>query len=357
MSIVGLLVLSGCSAPPPESAPSPRAVEVVEVTSSIYQSSHVYSGTLRAKQRSNLSFLRTGQIIELTKDLGQTFKRGDILARLNDIELSLALDQLSASLLEIRAELNDAQIGYDRLIALDGTGAVSRADIDTAIARLDAAKARVSANEASIGQARKRLSEMVLKAPYDGQIVERLLEPSQTASAGQTVYRIIGNDGGYEAIVNLPVSSLDLFVEGYETNINVRPSGTVKAATVIEVGNAAGLSGLYPISLKIEDPTGLRPGLRVEVPGLDQRSNGQSISIPLTAYRPNLGSKGTVFIVDLETGSLSQRNVELGAISDTGIEIRSGLQIGDVIVARGLPSLRETETVAPIGIGLKRFNE
>lgn len=317
----------------------------------------VYAGTLRAKQRSDLSFLRPGQVIEVTRELGEPFLRGDTLARLDSTELSLAVDDLAATLVGAQADLSEAQRNHDRLMAMAGTGAVSQSDIDGAVARLATADARVASLEALIGQAQQRLSETILTAPYDGQIVERLIEPSQTAAAGQPVYRVIGDDGGLEAVVSLPVGALDLFVQGHQTELVVRPSGEARRATVSEVGNAAGLSGLYPVTLALADSRGLRPGLRVEVPGQIDIGVGSAPSIPLTAYLASSGDRGIVFGVDPATGQVSMRPVQLGAITDDGIQVLSGIEMGDLIIARGLPSLRDGEIVAPLGVGVRRFNE
>ncbi len=352
-----ILSVAACTESETDLELSPRAVVVFEVEASTQLSAPVYSGTLRAKQRSDLSFLQSGQIVELTKELGEQFEKGEILARLDNTELNLAAAERKANLIDAQAELADAELSHERLTSLEGSGAVSKSAIDSAIARLDSAEARVSGIEAALGQASQRLSEAVLIAPYDGQVVERLLEPSQTAAAGQAVYRIIGNQGGLEAIINIPVSALELFVTGYQTELIVRPYGTPKTARVVEIGNAAGRSGLYPLVLAILNPEGLRPGLRVEVPGrlTDVGENKQVI--PLTAYLAKSRAMGLVFVIDLDTGLVSEREVELGAITDEGIEVISGLSIGDTIVARGLSSLRNGDVVVPLGVGTERFNE
>ncbi len=352
-----LLALAGCSAPPDAAEPVPRSVEVFQVNAAAPSSEPVYAGTLRAKQRSDLSFLQTGQIREMTKDLGERFKRGEVLARLDSTELGLAVEERLANLADAQAELADAKLDRDRLIALEGSGAVSRSAVDSAIARFDSAAARTSAIEASLGQARKRLAESVLIAPFDGQVVERLMQPAQAVAAGQTVYRVIGQDGGLEAVVNLPVMALDQFAIGSQTQLLVRPTDVVRRATVIEVGNAAGRSGLYPITLSLQDPSGLRPGLRVEVPGRGGRARGEHPIIPLTAYRPASGTSALVFVVEPDTGRIATRDVELGTVTDEGVEVVAGLARGDLIVARGLSTLRSGETVMPLGIGVRRFNE
>ncbi|HIG23798.1 MAG TPA: efflux RND transporter periplasmic adaptor subunit [Henriciella marina] len=352
-----LALLPGCSEPAPPTELPPRPVETVEVQSSANRSRPVYSGTLRAKQRSDLSFLRTGQVVEMTKQLGESFTADEKLARIDNTELSFFVEELSANLLGAEAELADAQRNHDRLLAMKGTGAVSQSDIDAAGARLESAEARVTSIEASVGQARRRLTETVLVAPYNGQVVERLVEPSQTAAAGQPVYRVIGDEGGLEAVVNLPVAALELFAEGQETDLIVRPSGRVRRATVTEVGNAAGLSGLYPVTLALADASGLRPGLRVEVPGRSDEAAGNVFAIPSTAYIAVPGGRTQVYIVDPTTGRISTRYVDLGAITDEGIEVFSGLEVGERIVARGLPSLRDGEIVVPLGVGVQQFND
>jgi RND family efflux transporter MFP subunit len=351
------LAIAGCPAPPEVTEPAPRSVEVFQVDAAAPASEPVYAGTLRAKQRSDLSFLQTGQIREMSKDLGERFQRGEVLARLDSTELALAVEERMANLVAARAELADARLGRDRLVALEGSGATSRSALDSAVARFDSAKARTTAIEASLGQARKRLAESELIAPFDGQVVERLMQPSQAAAAGQTVYRVIGEEGGLEAVVNLPVMALDQFAIGSETQLLVRPTDVVRRATVIEVGNAAGRSGLYPISLALEDTSGLRSGLRVEVPGRGGRAQGEHPTIPLTAYRPASGTNALVFLVDPDTGRITTRDVELGTVTDEGVEVVAGLARGDLIVARGLTTLRSGETVVPLGIGVQRFNE
>jgi multidrug efflux pump subunit AcrA (membrane-fusion protein) len=175
--------------------------------------------------------------------------------------------------------------------------------------------------------------------------------------AGQTVYRVIGDTGGLEAVVNLPVSALDLFVLGHQAELVVRPSGVARSAVVTEVGNAAGLSGLYPVTLALDDASDLRPGLRVEVAACSDAESNAPLSIPLTAYLSAPGTVGRVFVLDPSTGRIAAREVEIGAITDAGIEVQSGLEVGDLIVARGLPWLRDGQVVAPLGVGPRRFNE
>jgi len=111
------------------------------------------------------------------------------------------------------------------------------------------------------------------------------------------------------------------------------------------------------VVLNIDDSSGLRPGLRVEVQGRTDNFAKQTVVIPLSAYRVVNTSQGAVFVVDINSGIVSQQQVELGNITDAGIEVIKGLNIGDLIVAKGQATLRDGDRVIPIGVGVSRFNE
>lgn len=357
--LLGAVVVcaSACTDATPPADLAARTVEVIEVAGAGDGSIPVYPGTLRAGQRSDLSFLHSGEVVAVTRELGERFAAGDVLARLDDIAFRLAVDELTANLAEAEANLNDAVRTHRRIQSLGQTGAVSASDVDAAEDRRDAADARVRAIGASLRRALQRLSETELKAPFDGEIAERLVEPAQTVAAGQTVVRITGGDGEMEAVVDLPASALGTFVEGDEASILVLSTGAVRTATVIEVGNSARRSGLYPVTLAVADGTGLRPGLRIEAQGVARARNDASLTIPLTAYLPVSETVGQVFVVEAASGRASVREVGLGTVTDQGIEVLWGLEGGEVIAARGLPWLRDGERVAPIGLGLRQFNE
>lgn len=357
--LLGAVVVctSACTDSTPPTALAARTVEVIEVAGAGDGSIPVYPGTLRAGQRSDLSFLHNGEVVAVTRELGERFAAGDVLARLDDIAFQLSVDELTANLAEAEANLNDAIRTQRRIHALGQTGAVSTSDVDAAEARRDAADARVRAIEASLRRALQRRSESELKAPFDGEIAERLVEPAQTVAAGQTVLRVTGGNGRMEAVVDLPASALGTFIVGDEARILVLSSGAIRTATVTEVGNSARRSGLYPVTLAVADGTGLRPGLRIEVQGVARANSDSPITIPLTAYLPVNDTVGQVFVVETASGRATLREVGLGTVTDQGIEVLWGLEAGEVIAARGLPWLRDGEHVAPVGLGLRQFNE
>ncbi len=357
IQLIGLLTIAGCTNPSPPEKESKRSVVTYQVSNDPVHHQSTYSGILRASQRAELSFQVAGLIVEMNMTLGDQFQRGDVLAKINSTERLLEVAQQMANLTEAQADQNYAQLTLQRLTTLKGTDAASQADFDLAKARLEAANARIIAIKAMIGLAQKRLSETTLSAPFDGEIVEQIKEVSQVVAAGEPLYRVIGDDHGLEAVVNLPVAALANFKTGSITQINVLPMGLKRPATVIEVGNAANASGLYPITLQLADPSGLRSGLRVEVLSPDSQTLSSNIIIPLTAYRAATATSGSVFLVDKTTGVVTEHAIKLGDIGDNGIAVLDGLKSGDLIIAKGLAALRDGDQVQVLSIDIKRFND
>ncbi len=74
---------------------------------------------------------------------------------------------------------------------------------------------------------------------------------------------------------------------------------------------------------------------------------GQScgVSVPLTAIL--YGSAGTVVQV-VRRQRVETRRVEIGLMSSGQVEVREGLQEGDIVVARAGALLREGDPVRPV---------
>lgn len=352
---VAALTLAACGAEQEAEMPAPRVVETFTLSSSSLGMDRAYPGMVRASERSNLSFEAPGVILSLNVDLGDTFAAGDTLGTVDARQARLGLESAQAQLREAVAERDDAKLDYDRRDALRGTGAIAPAAIDAAEARLDRAEARVEALEASVATARDRITDTRMIAPFDGEVVARLREPSEIVSTGQPVFQVVGNGASLEVVSNLPKRSIDMLKIGDVLNIS-GANGQSAKATVIETGRDAGVSGLYPVTLTFENDS-LRSGERVSVSVPTERASGE-LTIPLTAYIPRANSdEAAVFVVQEADGKVKEKTVILGPVNEDGAVVLSGLEAGDRIAARGLTVLRDGETVAFANSAVARYNQ
>ncbi|WP_375056071.1 efflux RND transporter periplasmic adaptor subunit [Zobellella sp. DQSA1] len=348
----------GCSQPPDPKMPVERTVMVTPVDLADGATSR-YSGILQAADRSDLAFEISGSVRTIHVDLGDRIERGQSLAELDDKALRLELRAQQANLQHAQADLRGARLDYERRAALAGTGATSPSAVDQAEARFDRARAQVEALKAQVAQAEKRLADTQLIAPFSGEIVARLAEPSEYVGAGQSMLRAIGDRHRLEAVIHIPGRARRDLDKGQRVQLSIPHRGISANGFVTEVGAQANRAGLFPVTVNIEsNGHSLRPGESVEALW-GHEGQAQSLLIPLTAYVPVGDGLGQVFVVERRDGKarVVARNVKLGALRTHHIEVLSGLEHGELIVRKGVDLLEDGEPVQTAGVGLARYNQ
>jgi len=155
-------------------------VEALTIHSQSISNSLELSGTIRPVDQATLSTRAMGRITQLSLEAGDRFQKGDVLARIDvmdmsaqtsqaeagvaqaqaDVARSLAiLNQLQSQRLEAQAALRLAQINQTRMAQLQTEGAVAQSRLDEANTALDEAKARVAQTEAGIRQAQAAINQ------------------------------------------------------------------------------------------------------------------------------------------------------------------------------------------------------
>lgn len=222
---------------------------------SAYRTTRAYTGKVVARQTSDLSFERTGKLVDLAVDEGDSVALGLPLATLDTQVLRTTQHQLQAQraqaiarLAEMRAgprretiDAAQAQVREQRAeLALAGLqrrrrqhlvekGVIAREQFDAADAgvktwqaRLDAAQhhldellagtrpEQIRAQEALVAQFDARLAAIeidvdksVLKAPFAGKVARRLVDEGMVVTAGQPLFRLV-EDTQPEVHVGLP---------------------------------------------------------------------------------------------------------------------------------------------------------
>jgi len=197
------LLLAACgdaaSADPRTEAPLVRAAVVQEAASA----SRSFTGTVAARVQSDLGFRVSGKVLARLVDAGQAVKRGQLLMRIDSIDLKLAAAAQEEAVTAVRARALQAAADEARYRDLLGTGAVSVSAHDQIKAASDAAKAQLSAAEAQADVFRNASRYTELVADADGIVMETLAEAGQVVSAGQPVVRL-AHAGRREAVVQLP---------------------------------------------------------------------------------------------------------------------------------------------------------
>ncbi|MGZ3692862.1 MAG: HlyD family secretion protein [Bdellovibrionota bacterium] len=140
-----------------------------------------------------------GLIVAVNVNEGQTVKKGDVLVEIDGRDYQNTLTQVKGDLTSIEARRRDAERNYQRINQLFASGAVSRAQFDTATATYSDTKAKYDAIAAQVAQAQLNLDNTKIRAPSDGFIAKRSAEIGQLAGVGVPLIGFV--DGGERWVI------------------------------------------------------------------------------------------------------------------------------------------------------------
>ncbi|MCY4156381.1 MAG: efflux RND transporter periplasmic adaptor subunit [Gammaproteobacteria bacterium] len=316
------------------------------------------SGYVTARRSATVSSKRTGRIRQVLVEEGMAVEQDQIVAELDDAaelaQLRLAEAQLASArsaLGETRAELNEAERSFERLSELRGRGLASEAELDAARAARDRLGARLESNGASVTVAERAVavqqqarSEMVIRAPFAGVVIDKNAQPGEMVSP-------ISAGGGFTrtGICTLvDMESLEIEVDVNEAYLQrVRPGGAVTARldaypewripaeviAIVPAANREKATVRVRVGILERDPRVL-PDMGAKVsfiePGQARPAPGSDvISVEASAL---MGSAGDQWVFVAEDGQASRRAVVAGRRDGPRVAISSGLSPGERVV-------------------------
>ena len=213
------------------SANAPAEVELGTVTTAFPTQAYTLlnaTGRVVAARKAAVSTKATGRLEFLGVQEGSVVKAGQVLARLEALDVSANRDQARASvaaakanLEQGKAELVDAEANYRRTDDLFRKNFVSAAQLDTARARLDRAKASMVSLNAAIGVADAQtraatvsVEQTLIRAPFDGVVL------TKNANVGDIITPFSSAADSKGAVVTMAdMSTLEVEVDVTEASI------------------------------------------------------------------------------------------------------------------------------------------
>ena len=322
-------------------APLVRATIVQQAN----DSSRAFTGTVAARVQSDLGFRVSGKVVERLIDAGQSVKRGQLLMRIDPVDLQLASHAQSQAVAAARARARQTEDDEVRYRNLRGTGAISTSDYDKAKAAADAAKAELDAAEAQADVARNANRYAELVADSDGVVMETLVEPGQDVSAGQVVARV-AHFGAREAVVQLPETLRPKVGSVARATLFGKEDETV-AATLRQLSDAADRqTRTFEARYVLQGDLAKAPlgsTVTIQIASEEYRAE-DSLQVPIGALF-DAGKGPGVWVIQGEPAKVSWRPVEVQHLNDDSARVSGPIQRGDRVVALGAHLLREGEQV------------
>ncbi|MBN9684938.1 MULTISPECIES: efflux RND transporter periplasmic adaptor subunit [unclassified Corallococcus] len=338
------------------------------------------AGKVQAATTVKISSNLSGDLVSLKVKDGDAITKGQVLGQIDKRYYEAAVKQATASRDAARSEVQvadvdavrqRAELGRVKGLAEKGLASAaeveqSQAVVDTAEARLAAARQRVAQSSAVLEQASTDLARTTLLSPIDGNVIELSREVGE---------RVRGSDFSEDVVMTIAaLNQMEVkFEVGEHEVVHLKygqPAevtldaleGQSFTGTVVEIAQKATIKNpgteaevtSFPITVALDArPPGVLPGMSAEA-RISAETHNDAVLVPiqavtvraerslpdyqapvegtsLTAKRRTEALAKVVFVVDNDNKA-QVRRVRTGIASDTELEVLEGLQVGDRVV-------------------------
>ena len=288
------------------------AAEDVEVT-------NTFTSNVEPYATKNIVSQTAGRIVSIKAEVGDKVRKGQLLAKMDDVNLS-----------KTRMQYVNDSTELSRLTELYKIGAVSQADYDLAKLSLDITKKTYN----------NLLENTFLRSPINGVVTARNYDKGDMYSMAQPIF-VVEQIVPVKLLINISESYFTQVHEGMEFDIEVEayPEERFKGKINLIYPTVSATTHTFPVEVVSQNTDQrLRPGMFARVTA--SFGINHHVVVPDVAVVKQQGS-GEHFIYVLQPdNTVSYTKVELGRRMGNRYEIVSGINEGDVIVTEGQARLK-----------------
>lgn len=321
-------------------------------------------GSLEAGAAIDVRGVVPGYVAEVLHEVGDPITAGEPLLRLDETEAVADVTQAESDLRVARKELEAeqarvrfAKVELDQWESLAATGVATGQRLDEAKSELALAEAtaavaaaRVASAEAAIERATSLLDRVTIKAPFDGLVAVRDVDPGDLATTDRTLMRVIAIDV-VRTVVSVGERDYAKVTVGTpaEVRVDAYPDRffdgvVVRVAPILDERTRSG-----DVEVDIANPKGLlKPGMTARVTlTLGERPD---VTVVPVASLMEAGGRTTLMVVDGDPPAAAVREVVPGVSDGDVVEIADGLEPGDRVVTLGNHVASAGDAVKPVEV-------
>lgn len=289
-------------------------------------------GTLRANESVSLTASVTEMVSELSFDDGDRVSAGEVLAEMTSAEEHAQLE-------EARGLVEETQRQYRRVQSLATQGTAAKSLLDERRRELNTAKARLAGIES-------RLSDRLIKAPFDGVVGLRNISVGALVEPGDLITTL--DD---DTVMKLDLAVSSVFLSSLKPGLGV-------VATTRAHGEREFIGEIRSIDSRV-DPVTRSVLVRVLLPNQERllkpgmlmqaslrKDPRKALVIPEAALMP-AGREQFVLVAVPDAGShkVERRQIRIGSRRPGEVEILQGLSEGDLVITHGTLRVRPGQQV------------
>ncbi len=388
LTLTSMLTSVSCSRSEASSTPMVNVavvnppVAVARATSEPMTREVVLTGEFRPYQSVELHAKVAGYLKQINVDVGDQVKAGQLLGTIEIPEINddlahaeaegrrsaAEIDRAKSELARAEASKSLVDLSYKRLVDVNKAepGLVAEQEIDEALARKRTADAQVAAAQATLASATQQAEvtkatvqksqTMVdyarIVAPFSGMITKRFADPGAmiqagTASQSQAMPLVrLAQIDRLRTVIPVPESIVPQVRVGAQVQIRVNSLNKTFTATVSRyTGDVLTTTRTMDAEIDVANPgLQLRPGMYADVIlTLEKRDNAVTVPVQALIAKPD---KQMVLVIS-PRGIVEERKVAVGIQTTARVEVRTGLEQGEMVVVGNRTELKPGQKVEP----------
>ena len=341
LSFLIVLTLAGCEVrqPPAPEEQAIRPAKLFQVADSRQTIKREFVAKVEALQVVDVSFEVAGPLAELPILEGQEVAAGSLVAALDPRDFELAVREAEV---QVRLAAQDLQ-RKQQVLQQQG---IARSVVDDARSMHELQIVRLQ-------QARERLADSRIVAPFDAFVSERYVDKNVNVERGTRIARLLDLNK-LLVVGNVPESLIATADQDQLLEMHIEfdfiPGERFPAELYENKAEADTVAQTYEISVIIDRPEqwNILPGMSATIHvELSDPSADQRVHVPADAIVTAADQTFFVWVYDPETQSVSKRSVTVGVPETSGVPVTYGLAGGEQIVSTGASQLQTGMRVRP----------
>lgn len=323
---------------------SPKPVTVIAAREAPYRAVHTYVGTLRPWIEAKLGPQFISAYVEtVLVRPGAFVKKGEVLATLDCRNATAQTSAISSQAKAIASRQQAISHEAARTHALLDGGFVSPNEAEQIAAKSEAQAAELAAQQANLSKSALDVSDCVVRAPFDGEVSLRLVDPGAFVRPGVEMLGVVDRKT-VRMTADAPESDFDAVPPGAKVTVHVVSTKLDIHATITRRAPSAD-PGTRTVHFEIDLDDSDRH-IPVDTTGEVHVPVGEPLpatAVPLSAVTMN-DQKGTLFVVDGDT-THRLTLIELGEVGADVYFKPDALKPGSQIVTEGRSLLKDGDKV------------
>ena len=285
-------------------------------------------GVVESRDHASISADIGGRVLAVSHDVGDALAKGTLVVELDQREVQARLEQARAAHAQATAQRDDAERRFARQQRLYEQNAIAQSEFEQAQFQRDATQAEVERASAAIDEAEKYLSDTMIRAPFDGVMRERYIEPGESVSPGQALFSVLSLER-LRVVVSIPQRYFDRERQhdDFKVETDQQTPVATESVTFFPTLDTAAHSVRARLSLKNEKAV-LFPGMYVRVSLVVGVREALWIPASALIQRSELRA---VKVLD-EDNIPRLRQVRIGVEDGGRLEVLAGLSEGERVL-------------------------